>query len=114
MLAADLAGVTVLQLFNAPMATALNYGMFRRKDINTTAKHMMFYDMGSAATSASVVSFQVIKSKERGFTESHPQAQILGIRYDLNLHCSHLSCFDWYIPNKHTPLKMFYINMQYL
>merc|ERR1719361_15498 len=85
MLAADLAGVTVLQLFNAPMATALNYGMFRRKDINTTAKHMMFYDMGSAATSASVVSFQVIKSKERGFTESHPQAQILGLSYDRTL-----------------------------
>ena len=78
--AADLAGVTVLQLFNVPMATALNYGMFRRKDINATAKHMMFYDMGSADTSAAVVSYQVIKSKERGFTETHPQAQILGIR----------------------------------
>ena len=80
MLAAQLAEVNVLQLINSPMATALNYGMFRRKDINTTAKHLMFYDMGSSATSASVVSFQVIKSKERGFTESHPQAQILGIR----------------------------------
>jgi len=85
MSAADLAGVNVLQLFNAPMATALNYGMFRRKDINTTAKHLMFYDMGSSATTASVVSFQVIKSKERGFTESHPQAQILGISYDRTL-----------------------------
>ena len=28
--AADLAGVNVLQLFNTPMAPALNYGMFRR------------------------------------------------------------------------------------
>lgn len=83
--AADLAGVNVLQLFNTPMATALNYGMFRRKDINTTAKYMMFYDMGSSATSASVVSYQVIKSKERGFTESHPQAQILGLSYDRTL-----------------------------
>merc|ERR1711981_202895 len=85
MLAADLAGVTVLQLINTPMATALNYGMFRRKDINATAKHMMFYDMGSGATSASVVSFQVIKSKERGFTETHPQTQILGLSYDRTL-----------------------------
>ena len=79
--AADMAGINVLQLINTPMATALNYGMFRRKDINTTAKYMMFYDMGSSSTSAAVVSYQVIKSKERGFTESHPQAQILGIRY---------------------------------
>jgi len=85
LLAAQLAEVNVLQLINSPMATALNYGMFRRKDINTTAKHLMFYDMGSSATSASVVSFQVIKSKERGFTESHPQAQILGISYDRTL-----------------------------
>jgi len=85
LLASELAEVNVLQLINAPMATALNYGMFRRKDINTTAKHLMFYDMGSSATSASVVSFQVIKSKERGFTESHPQAQILGMSYDRTL-----------------------------
>ena len=30
-----------------PMAVALNYGMFRRKEINGTAKNLMLYDMGA-------------------------------------------------------------------
>ncbi|XP_059087977.1 hypoxia up-regulated protein 1-like isoform X2 [Tigriopus californicus] len=83
--AASLAQIQVLQLISEPMAVALNYGMFRRKEINGTARNLMFYDMGSQDTTVSIVSFQVIKTKERGFTETHPQAQILGIGYDRNL-----------------------------
>ncbi len=30
-----------------PMAVALNYGMFRRKEINGTAKNLILYDMGA-------------------------------------------------------------------
>ena len=56
---ADLAGINVLQLISEPMAVALNYGMFRRKEINSTAKHMMFYDMGAQDTTVSIISFQV-------------------------------------------------------
>lgn len=77
--AASLAKIQVLQLISEPMAVALNYGMFRRKEINGTAKNLMFYDMGSQDTTVSIVSFQIIKTKERGFSETHPQAQILGI-----------------------------------
>lgn len=77
--AAELAGLNLLQLISEPMAVALNYGMFRRKEINATVKHLMFYDMGAQDTTVSVVAFQVIKTKERGFTETHPQAQILGV-----------------------------------
>ena len=64
------------------MATALNYGMFRRKEINGTVKHLMFYEMGAYDTTATIVSYQVIKTKERGYTETHPQAQILGVGWD--------------------------------
>lgn len=76
------AGINVLQLMSAPMAIALDYGMFRRKEINGTARHLMFYDMGARDTTATIVAFQLVKTKERGFSETHPQAQILGVGYD--------------------------------
>ena len=82
---AELAGLNLLQLISEPMAVALNYGMFRRKEINATAKHIMFYDMGAYDTTVSIVSYTVVKTKERGFTETHPQAQILGLGYDRTL-----------------------------
>lgn len=36
--AAHIAGLKVLQLINDNTAVALNYGVFRRKDINSTAQ----------------------------------------------------------------------------
>lgn len=83
--AANMGGLNVLQLMNVPSAVALNYGMFRRKEINGTVRHIMFYDMGSQQTTAALVGFQIVKTKERGFSETHPQAQILGIGYDRTL-----------------------------
>merc|ERR1712042_112513 len=83
--AAKLGGLNVLQLMSEPMAVALNYGMFRRKEINGTVKHMMLYDMGAQATTATIVGFQVVKTKDKGFSETHPQAQILGVGYDRTL-----------------------------
>lgn len=77
---AELAGLKVLQLMNdntagvwcaisqlmqlshAPsdwsilsLTVALNYGVFRRKEFNSTAVQYMFVDMGATSTSASVV-----------------------------------------------------------
>lgn len=83
--AAQLGGLNVLQLMNTPLAVALKYGMFRRKEINGTVKNIMFYDMGAQSTTATIVGFQVVKTKERGFAETHPQAQILGVGYDRTL-----------------------------
>jgi len=83
--AAELGGLNVLQLMNNPMAVALNYGMFRRKEINGTVKHLMLYDMGAQSTTATVVGFQIVKTKDKGFSETHPQAQILGVGYDRTL-----------------------------
>lgn len=83
--AAQLGGLNVLQLMNNPMAVALNYGMFRRKEINGTVKHIMLYDMGAGATTATVIGFQIVKTKDRGFAETYPQAQVMGVGYDRTL-----------------------------
>merc|ERR1711970_1093703 len=46
---------------------------------------IMLYDMGAGATTASVIGFQIVKTKDRGFAETHPQAQVLGVGYDRTL-----------------------------
>lgn len=71
----------MLQLINSNTAAALDYGIFRRKDFNETAQHILFYDMGASSTVASVASYQIVKTKERGYAESHPQVSIVGIGY---------------------------------
>ena len=72
---ASLAGLNLLQLISEPKAVSLNYGMFRRKEINGTVKHLMFYDMGAYDTTVSIVAYTVVKTKERGFSETHPQVR---------------------------------------
>jgi len=83
--AAQLGGLNVLQLMNVPTAVALNYGMFRRKEINGTVKHLMLYDMGAQQTTATIIGFQIVKTKDKGFSETHPQSQVLGVGYDRTL-----------------------------
>uniref|UniRef100_H3CT55 Hypoxia up-regulated protein 1 n=1 Tax=Tetraodon nigroviridis TaxID=99883 RepID=H3CT55_TETNG len=80
--AAQLAGLKVLQLINDNTAVALNYGVFRRKDIDSTAKNVMFYDMGSGSTTATIVTYQTVKTKESG---TQPQLQIRGVGFDRGL-----------------------------
>ncbi|KAF2899628.1 hypothetical protein ILUMI_06537 [Ignelater luminosus] len=83
--AAQLANLKVLQLINDYTAVALNYGIFRIKDFNETTQYVMFYDMGASSTSATIVSYQTIKTKERGYLETHPQLSIIGVGYDRTL-----------------------------
>ncbi|KAM9219988.1 hypoxia up-regulated protein 1 isoform 1-T1 [Dugong dugon] len=80
--AARMAGLKVLQLINDNTATALSYGVFRRKDINTTAQNIMFYDMGAGSTVCSIVTYQTVKTKEAGM---QPQLQIRGVGFDRTL-----------------------------
>uniref|UniRef100_A0AAR2KWU6 Hypoxia up-regulated protein 1 n=1 Tax=Pygocentrus nattereri TaxID=42514 RepID=A0AAR2KWU6_PYGNA len=80
--AAQMAGLKVLQLINDNTAVALNYGVFRRKDINSTAQNVMFYDMGSGSTTATIVTYQTVKTKEAG---TQPQLQIRGVGFDRTL-----------------------------
>uniref|UniRef100_A0A2M3YYQ4 Hypoxia up-regulated protein 1 n=1 Tax=Anopheles braziliensis TaxID=58242 RepID=A0A2M3YYQ4_9DIPT len=81
--AARLANLKVLQLINDYTAVALNYGIFRRKEINETAQYFLFYDMGAYKTSAAVVSYQLVKDKAT--RETHPVVQVLGVGYDRTL-----------------------------
>ncbi|CAG7836274.1 unnamed protein product [Allacma fusca] len=85
LIAAELAGVKVLQLMNTNTAAALNYGIFRRKDFNESAQNILLYDMGATSTVATIVSYQVVKAKDRGIVETNPQLSILGVGYDRTL-----------------------------
>ncbi|XP_038609730.1 hypoxia up-regulated protein 1 [Tachyglossus aculeatus] len=80
--AARMADLKVLQLINANTATALSYGVFRRKDINATAQNVMFYDMGAGSTVCTIVTYQTVKTKEAG---TQPQLQIRGVGFDRTL-----------------------------
>ncbi|XP_011647673.1 hypoxia up-regulated protein 1 isoform X1 [Pogonomyrmex barbatus] len=82
---AELAGLKVLQLINDYTAVALNYGVFGRTEINDSAHYIMFYDMGASSTTAIVVSYQNVKTKERGFLETNPHVTVLGVGYDRTL-----------------------------
>ncbi|CAF0839119.1 unnamed protein product [Didymodactylos carnosus] len=83
--ACDLAQIKLLQLMNDNTAVALNYGVFRRKDFNQTGSTYMFYDMGSQSTTATIVTYQIVKSKENGFLEDIPQLTVKGVGFDRNL-----------------------------
>lgn len=83
--AADMAGLKVLQLINDNTAVALNFGIFRRKDFNESMFNIMFYDMGASSTVATIVTYQVIKSKEGRFIETNPQLTVRGIGFDRSL-----------------------------
>jgi len=83
--AAELAGLKVLQLMNTNTAAALNYGIFRRKDFNETPQNILLYDMGASSTVATIVSYQIVKTKDKGITETNPQVSVLGVGYDRTL-----------------------------
>ncbi|CAG0915624.1 unnamed protein product [Notodromas monacha] len=83
--AAELANLKVLQLINDNTAAALNYGIFRRKEFTETPQRILFFDMGASSTVATVASYQIAKTKERGFVETNPQVSIIGIGYDRTL-----------------------------
>lgn len=81
--AANLSNLKVLQLINDYTAVALNYGIFRRKEINETAQYFVFYDMGAYHTTAAVVSYQLVKDKVT--RETNPVLQVHGVGYDRTL-----------------------------
>lgn len=81
--AAKLANLKVLQLINDYTAVALNYGIFNRKNFNETAQYVMFYDMGASTTTATIVSYQLVKDKV--LRETLPVVQVIGVGYDRTL-----------------------------
>ncbi|XP_003744014.1 hypoxia up-regulated protein 1 [Galendromus occidentalis] len=83
--AASIAGINLLQLMNDNTAVALNYGAFRRKEFNATATNILFYDMGTGSTTATVISYQTAKTRDRGFVETAPVLSVKGVGYDRDL-----------------------------
>ncbi|XP_026477005.1 hypoxia up-regulated protein 1-like [Ctenocephalides felis] len=83
--ATSLAELKPLQLINDYSAVALNYGIFRRKEINETSHYIMFYDMGAHKTTATIVEYKIVKTKDRGYVETNPQLQVIGVGYDRTL-----------------------------
>ncbi|CAI6347805.1 unnamed protein product [Macrosiphum euphorbiae] len=84
--AAEIVGIKVLQLINSYTAAALNYGIFHIKRFNEISPmFMMFYDMGACGTQVSVVSYQLVKSKDGRAHELQPQLTVLGVGYERNL-----------------------------
>lgn len=81
--AAKLANIKVLQLMNDYTAVALNYGIFQQKSINETAQYVIFYDMGASKTTATVISYQLVKDKV--LRETLPVVQVVGVGYDRTL-----------------------------
>lgn len=64
-------------------AVGLNYGIFQRKNFNETAQYFMFYDMGASKTTATVVSYQLVKDKV--LRETLPVVQVVGVGFDRTL-----------------------------
>ncbi|KAL4229247.1 Hypoxia up-regulated protein 1 [Mactra antiquata] len=85
LLAAELSGMNVLQLMGDNAAVALNYGVFRRKQFNTSMTYIMFYDMGATSTTATIVGYQVVKMKEGTRMVENPQLVIKGVGFDTEL-----------------------------
>lgn len=81
--AAGLANLKVLQLMNDYAAVGLNYGIFQRKNFNETAQYFMYYDMGASKTTASIISYQLVKDKV--LRETLPVVQVIGVGYDRTL-----------------------------
>ncbi|KHJ92129.1 hypothetical protein OESDEN_07990 [Oesophagostomum dentatum] len=79
--AAEIAKLNLLQLINDGTAAALDYGVFRRKEITEKPQRLMVYDMGAAATVATLVEYKVVKAKHG----KEPRMTVLGVGYDRTL-----------------------------
>ncbi|VDM74750.1 unnamed protein product [Strongylus vulgaris] len=84
--AADIAGLNLLQLLNDGSAAALNYGVFRRKQITDKPQTMMIYDMGATKTTATIVEYVLEPDKSSKVSKtSNPVVKTIGVGYDRTL-----------------------------
>jgi hypoxia up-regulated 1 len=73
------------QLMNDNTATALNYGIFRRKDFNATGSTYLFYDMGAQSTVCTLATFALVKTNDHGYIEEVPQLTVKAVAFDRSL-----------------------------
>ncbi|KAE9414738.1 hypothetical protein Angca_006188, partial [Angiostrongylus cantonensis] len=84
--ASSIAGLNLLQLINDGSAAALNYGVFRRKEITNKPQTMMIYDMGASKTVATIVEYVLEKDKSSKIANtSNPVVRTIGVGYDRSL-----------------------------
>ncbi|KAL2075492.1 hypothetical protein VTL71DRAFT_435 [Oculimacula yallundae] len=88
-LAADLAGLRVLELISDGLAVGVNYATSRTfKSINEggKAEHHMVFDMGAGSTKASILKFQGRTVKDVGkFNKTIQEVQVVGSGWDRTL-----------------------------
>lgn len=82
--AAEIAGLNLLQLLNDGSAAALNYGVFRRKEITEKPTHMLIYDMGAIKTTVTIVQY-VLESTRKDGKDKQPTLRTVGVGYDRTL-----------------------------
>ncbi|KAI3990935.1 hypothetical protein MKX01_026119 [Papaver californicum] len=81
--AAQLANINVLALINEHSGAALQYGI--DKDFSNQSRHVVFYDMGSSTTYATLVYFSAYNTKEFGKTVSVNQFQVKDVSWNTDL-----------------------------
>ncbi|KAI6232774.1 hypothetical protein M3Y99_00988700 [Aphelenchoides fujianensis] len=79
--AAKIAGFHLLSLISDGSAAALNYGVFRRKDITEKSQTLLVYDVGATTTTATLVEFVLVEDKNNK-KEKMPSVRVLGLGYD--------------------------------
>ena len=84
--AADLIGLNVYALVNENTGAAIQYGVDRKYDANTTADTVLFYNMGSTSTKVTIATFQpkiVKESARKNRTEG--EVEVRANAYDATL-----------------------------
>lgn len=65
---------------------AVNYGVFRRKEMSNTTQYIMLYDMGASSTTATVVGYHMTKLKDSdGKAFESAQLVVKGTGFDRTL-----------------------------
>jgi len=83
--ACQLANIQLLQLINDNTAVALHYGIYNRKDFNSTSSTYLFYDMGAQSTICTIATFSIVKTREHGYVEDVLQLTIKSVAFDRDL-----------------------------
>lgn len=73
---ANEAELEYINVYNSNQA-GLNYGVFRRKDFNSSGTTLMFFDMGASSTTATIATYQLVKNKDD--YEANPQLTVRGV-----------------------------------
>lgn len=82
--ATQVANLNLLSLLYDGSAAALNYGVFRRKELTEKPQNLLIFDVGSHKTVATLVEYQLIEEKE-GAKEKTPIVKTIGIGFDRDL-----------------------------